>query len=172
MPDIEKVKGKAEGKPATKREKRGAGAGDIEAIDLDVTPVMNLFLVMIPFLVSMAVFTHLAILEFSLPPAASEGEGTGEGSQAKELEISIIISQNGYTIVGTGQKLDMVPKINKQYDLNALRSQLKAIKYKYPQLESMILVVDPTVIYDDIIHFMDACSESQFPYLSFSGGFQ
>ena len=31
-----------------------------EVADLDVTPVMNMFIILIPFLVSMAAFTHLA----------------------------------------------------------------------------------------------------------------
>ena len=39
----------------------------IDNADVDVTPVMNVFIILIPFLVSMAVFTHHAIVEFSLP---------------------------------------------------------------------------------------------------------
>jgi biopolymer transport protein ExbD len=54
--------------PATKRAKKSTSK-EIELFDLDVTPVMNLFMVLIPFLVSMAVFTHLAVVDFSLPPA-------------------------------------------------------------------------------------------------------
>jgi biopolymer transport protein ExbD len=34
----------------------------VESADLDVTPVMNMFIILIPFLVSMAVFTNLSIL--------------------------------------------------------------------------------------------------------------
>lgn len=173
MPDIEKVKGKSEGKPATKREMRGRGIAEAEAIDLDVTPVMNLFLVLIPFLVSMAIFTHMAIVEFSLPPAAPSAEETaGDANPAGEMDISIVITRTGYTIVGSGQKLPLVPKSGDQYDFSALVSQLRAIKFKYPRQESVILVIDPRVIYDDIIHFMDKCRESQFPNIALSGGFQ
>lgn len=172
MPEIEKIKGKAEGKPATKRVLRGRGISNEEIVDLDVTPVMNLFLVLIPFLVSMAVFTHLAVVKFSLPPAAAEGAGSGEDEDQQELDVSIVIKGEGYTIMGTAQKLAMVPKVKGKYDFGTLERQLKAIKYKYPRQESIILVVAPEVIYDDIIHFMDKCRESQFPNIGLSGGFQ
>lgn len=173
MPEIEKVKGKAEGKPATKRSKRGAGAGTAEQIDLDVTPVMNLFLALIPFLVSMAVFTHLSIVEFSLPPGVSE-ESTAGGAneESKELDISIVITEKGYTIMGSGQKLPQVPRNGKTYNFTVLEKQLKAIKYKYPQQESVILVVEQNILYEDIIRFMDKCRESLFPNIGLSGGFQ
>ena len=38
--------------------------------EIDVTPVMNMFIILIPFLVSMAVFTHLATHALSLPVTA------------------------------------------------------------------------------------------------------
>ena len=172
MPDIERIKGKAEGKPATKRIERGRGMAEVETIDLDVTPVMNLFLVLIPFLVSMAVFTHLAIVDFSLPPAAGSEGLSEDDASSKELDVSVVITKKGYTIVGSGQKLPIVSKIKGEYDFNALVRQLKSIKYKYPRQESVILVVAPDVYYDDIIHFMDKCRESQLPNIGISGGFQ
>ncbi len=171
MAELEKIQGKAEGKPATKRALRGAGAGGLETVDLDVTPVMNLFLVLIPFLVSMAVFTHLAIVEFSLPPGVSD-QSEADPTTPDHIDISVVLTDKGYTIMGSGQKLELVPKSGERYDFEALIRQLKAIKYKYPQEESIVLVVEPSVLYEDIIHFMDKCRESQFPNIGLSGGFQ
>jgi len=132
MPDIERIQGKSEGKPATKRAMRGVGAGGLETVELDVTPVMNLFLVLIPFLVSMAVFTHLAVVEFSLPPGVSPDDAKGQNDEvSNELDISIVITNKGYTIVGSGQKLPMIPKIDGKYNFTALEARLKVIKYNY-----------------------------------------
>ena len=63
--------------PVLKRVNKSLGT-DPEQIDLDVTPVMNLFMVLIPFLVSMAVFTHIAVIDFSLPPGDAAGDSQGE----------------------------------------------------------------------------------------------
>ena len=151
--------------PATKRSKKATARG-IELIDLDVTPVMNLFMVLIPFLVSMAVFTHIAAIDFSLPPAKTEG---GEQGESKELDISVVITASGFRIVGTGKKLDLVPRVKGQYQFEQLRVLLKAIKFEYPSQKSVVLVLDPEVLYDDIVRFMDVCRESQFPDIGLSG---
>lgn len=151
--------------PATKRGKKSTSK-EIEMVDLDVTPVMNLFMVLIPFLVSMAVFTHIAAIDFSLPPAQSE-EGTAE--ESKELDISIVVTSTGFRVVGTGKKLDLVPTVRGQYQFDELRLLLKAIKFEYPSQKSVVLVMDANVVYDDIIKFMDICRESQFPDIGLSG---
>lgn len=151
--------------PGMKRAKKSLG-NDVEMIELDVTPVMNLFMVLIPFLVSMAVFTHLAVLDFSLPPAQTEGAGEGE---SKELDISIVVSQEGFRIVGTGKKLDLVPMERGAYQFEQLRMLLKAIKFEYPSQNSVVLVLDSEVLYDDIVKFMDVCREAQFPDIGLSG---
>ncbi|MBN1309458.1 MAG: biopolymer transporter ExbD [Chitinispirillaceae bacterium] len=151
--------------PATKRAKK-AISREVEMIDLDVTPVMNLFMVLIPFLVSMAVFTHIAAIDFSLPPAQTEGDAAED---SKELDISIIVTSGGFRIVGTGKKLDIVPRIQGQYQFEKLRVLLKAIKFEYPSQKSVVLVLESDILYDDIIKFMDICRESQFPDIGLSG---
>ena len=123
--------------PATKRVNK-ALSKEIEQIDLDVTPVMNLFMVLIPFLVSMAVFTHLAVVEFSLPPSNTSADDLGK---TKELDISIVVTAEGFRVVGTAKKLDMVPKVRNQYQFEHLRSLLKAIKFEYPSQKSVVLVM-------------------------------
>ena len=153
--------------PATKRVNKSLSR-DVEVIDLDLTPFMNIFMVLIPFLAVMAVFTRIAVLEFSLPPAQAEGPAAAN-QQNKELDVSIVITDDGYRIVGTGKKLDLVPKIRGQYQLEQLRALLKAIKFEYPSQKSLVLVLAPDVLYDDVIHFMDVCRESQFPDIGLSG---
>lgn len=151
--------------PATKRVNKSISK-EIEPIDLDVTPVMNLFMVLIPFLVSMAVFTHLAIVDFSLPPSNTSSD---EIPETKDLDISIVITSEGFRVVGTAKKLDMVPKVQSQYQFEQLRALLKAVKFEYPSQKSVVLVIEADVIYDDIIKFMDICRESQFPDVGLSG---
>ncbi len=152
--------------PTMKRAKKST-SDDVEMIDLDVTPIMNLFMVLIPFLVSMAVFTQLAIVDFSLPPSQSEGGGA-EG-ETKELDISIVITPKGYRVVGTGRKLDLVPTSDGSYQYEALRVLLKEIKFQYPSQRSVVLVMDGDVLYEDMVRFMDVCRESQFPDIGLSG---
>jgi biopolymer transport protein ExbD len=151
--------------PVTKRMAKSTGK-NIEPFDLDITPMMNIFMILIPFLVSMAVFTQIAVVEFSLPPAQVPGESD---EQNKELDISIVVTPGGFQIVGTGRKLDMVQKAQGEYQFAQLRALLKAIKFQYPSQKSVVIVFDGEVLYDDIIKFMDICRESQFPDIGLSG---
>lgn len=153
--------------PVGKRVSKGTGRG-VEITELDVTPMMNFFMILIPFLVSMAIFTQIAVVEFSLPPATAPGEDS-EDSETKDLDISIVVTQTGFQIVGTGRKLDMIPKQQGDYQFTQLRALLKAIKFQYPSQKSVVLVFEGEVLYDDIIKFMDICRESQFPDIGLSG---
>jgi biopolymer transport protein ExbD len=154
--------------PATKRVNKSLSKS-VEMIDLDLTPFMNIFMVLVPFLAVMAVFTRIAVVDFSLPPSQVEGANAGP---SKDLDVSIVITQEGYRIVGTGKKLDLVPKTRGRYQLEQLRGLLKAIKFEYPSQKGLVLVIAPDVVYDDIIQFMDVCRESQFPDIGLSGEIQ
>lgn len=156
--------------PVMKRSRKSLGE-KVESLDVDVTPMMNFFMIMLPFLMSMTVFTQIAIMEFSLPPAvSSEVAQTLDSSATKELDISIIVTKEGFRIVGTGKKLDIIPLTMGQYQFNELRMLLQAIKFQYPSQKAVVLVLDSEVLYDDIIKFMDVCRESQFPDIGLSGG--
>jgi biopolymer transport protein ExbD len=154
--------------PATKRNKRSAGGAEVESIDLDVTPMMNVMLVLIPFLISMAVFTNIAVIDFSLPPAAGTG-AVADTAETKELDISIVVTAQGFRIVGSGKKLDLVPQYQGQFQWEILRAMLKEVKFQYPSQKSVVLVLDGNILYDDVVHFMDICRESQFPDIALSG---
>lgn len=171
MPDIERINGKAEARPASKRVQRGLSAVKEEDMELDLTPMMNILLILIPFLATMAVFLHLAVVEFALPPGVSSS-AEADAPNPDHIDISVVVTPKGYTILGSGQKLDFVPKADGLYNFDFLVRQLKAIKYKYPQEENIVLMVDPEVRYDDVIGFMDQCRASQFPNVGLSGGFQ
>lgn len=153
--------------PVMKRVNKATGR-DLEMIELDVTPVMNLFMVLIPFLVSMAVFTHVAVIDFSLPPAGAPSQDAQPG-ETKELDISIVVTPSGFRIVGTGKKLDLVPRMRGKFQYDKLRILLKTIKFQYPSQKSVVLVLDGNILYDDIVKFMDICRESQFPDIGLSG---
>ena len=73
-------------------------------------------MVLIPFLVSMAVFTHIAVIDFSLPPHRVQ---QSEATESKELDISIVVTNEGFRIVGTGKKLDQVPRVQGSISLNS-----------------------------------------------------
>ena len=55
---------------------------------LDVTAFINLIVVLVPFLLSTAVFTRLAVLELTLPPQSS---GALEKLDSENLQLEVVI---------------------------------------------------------------------------------
>ena len=150
------------------------GSADAPPIDLDMTPMMNMLIILISFLVTMVVFTQLAVIKFSLPPS-----GPGEGNESAtppdtavhpEVDITVVISENGFQIIGEGRKLDPIPKNSKGYDFPRLGQFMKTLKDEYPTSESVVLLIDSTIIYQDIITSMDVVRENKFPNILLSGG--
>ena len=130
------------------------------------TVVLSVIGMRMIFVLIMAHDTHIAAIDFSLPPAQAEGV---DDVDTKELDISIVVTNNGFRVVGTGKKLDIVPRVKGRYQFEQLRVLLKAIKFEYPSQKSVVLVLDSDVLYDDIVKFMDICRESQFPDIGLSG---
>ncbi|OGS37211.1 MAG: hypothetical protein A2293_15140 [Elusimicrobia bacterium RIFOXYB2_FULL_49_7] len=160
--------------PSKRKEK--ALSSLVEDVDLDVTPVMNLLVVLIPFLVSMAVFTQISAISFSLPPAMEEGDANSASDQKageqETLDISIALTDAGLTVTGTGQVMPLIAKRNGKYDLDALNKVLRAVKIRYPKQEDIVLIIEQEVLYEDIVGVMDLCRDAHFPNIGLSGGFQ
>jgi biopolymer transport protein ExbD len=144
-------------------------------IDLDMTPMMNMLIILISFLVTMVVFTQLAVIKFNLPPSqggGEEGQAAPDSAAQKgpDVDITVVVSENGFQIMGEGRKLDPIPKGTKGYDYPKLGQFMKSLKEAYPGAESVVLLIDSNVVYQDIITSMDVMRENRFPNILLSGG--
>jgi len=159
-------------RPSKRRDK--ALSNLAEDSDIELTPMMNVLVILVPFMVTMAVFTQIAAINFSLPPALAEGEGDGpqDNKAQQTLDISVAMTDAGFTVTGTGQVMPLIPKRAGKYDLEALNKVLRAVKMKYPQQEDIVLLIEQEVVYQDIVSVMDLCREAHFPNIGLSGGFQ
>ena len=136
--------------------------------DVNIIPVMNIFLLLIPFLLLTAAFVKIAVIELSLPSLSSKRAQQIE--QNKKLVLVILaVKESGFQLKSPGYKFDPINKINNKYNYKLLVSQLNQIKQKYPYAEDIIIAPEEQVKYDIIIQVMDKCRESGFPNVSLSG---
>ena len=145
-----------------------------EPIDLDMTPMMNMLIILISFLVTMVVFTHLAVIRFDLPTSsqATEAAGDSASNAAPEIDLTLAISEGGFQIIGEGKKQDPIPKTRDGYDFTGLGNALAQLRAQYPSARSVVLLIEPDVLYEDIVATMDVCRERRFPDVLLSGGFE
>ncbi len=140
------------------REKR------IEGEELNITPVMNIFLILVPFLLLTAVFVKISILEFSLP--GSDGGGSPEGSA---IVTVLTISNDGFELKSKDLKFPPISKRGDEYDFATLVDKLIEVKQAHQTTEDIIIAPQAETKYDTIIKVMDRCRESGFPNISISG---
>jgi len=157
-------------KPSLRRSQK------LEPMSLDIRPVMNLMVVLIPLLLAGSVFTKLAIKQLNLPPKSAGGGGGEEEKPAeieKRLGLSVIISKRGFFIASRSGFLqaderkkeeDVEPSISLdeegRYNFEALQAKLIEIKQKvietdYSDKKSIIITAEADVAYKFLIKTMD-----------------
>ena len=153
-----------------------------EEIDIDLVPIMNMFLVLIPFLLLSASFFHLRVINTSVPVLS---EGAGETLKKKEAKVTVIveIKEKGMNLSAISDSLGE-QELNRlgaqldrtgqdEYPLEQMAKFLQGIKESYPASNTLIIIPDECVIYDTIIQTMDAARYSKanplFPNVVLSG---
>ena len=126
-----------------------------EAAGLDVTAFINLIIVLVPFLLSVAVFSHLTVIELSLPAQSS---GVLEKLSAEKLNLEVVIRDEkidvGDRIGGLIQSIAKKP--DGMHDYAQLGTVMRTIKERFPDKTDATVLADPDVPYDVLVHVMDA----------------
>jgi biopolymer transport protein ExbD len=136
-------------------------------IELDLTPMMSMFLILLPFLVSMAVLTHLTILEFSLPPNVGIGAG-GPSSEKPRLKLTMVITPR-YLLVTHGERLlDSLPTVNDRYDFGRVREILLKRKKELNLENELVVASRDQVRLKNIVALMDQCKAAGFEKIGLS----
>lgn len=132
--------------------KRKYKKGTPQVQDLDVTPFLNLMVVLIPFLLATAVFSQVAIQELNLPQAAAGGVTPDKPL----VTIEVMVRKSGLEI-GNGKVITVsIPNKEDKYDLETLSLELRAMKARYPDKEDINVLIEPRIRYSDVIAVMDA----------------
>jgi biopolymer transport protein ExbD len=123
-------------------------------------PVMNLMIILIPFLLQAAVFVTTVAIQVTLPPQAAGGGGDGgAGSQQKILMVGMS-AQNGFLVTndrGTLPWIGLTPDGDYDYEelRRVLRDKVKTMDV-YKDHDEVILAVQDTIPFTAVIDLMDA----------------
>ena len=106
--------------------------------EINITPVMNIFVILIPFLLLTATFVKIAIIDLALPSLEQGSSMSNE--EIKDLTVLVIsIGLDGFEIKTSENKYPLIKLENGKYDLQKLKGQLVKIKKQYPRLEDVII---------------------------------
>jgi biopolymer transport protein ExbD len=137
-----------------------------ETPEIDVTPIMNMFVILIPFLVSMAVFTHMSIIEFSLPP--NVGTGLDDSTGKPTLKLTVVVARPFLGITLGERMLDSIPARNGTHDYDTFRARLGERREQADIRDEAIVAVRDNVRFQRVVRVMDHCREAGFATLGLS----
>ncbi|MEW6683141.1 MAG: biopolymer transporter ExbD [Nitrospirota bacterium] len=125
---------------------------------LNITPFMNLMVVLIPFLLTGVVFSRLAVLDLNLPTASSAQAATPPAQEPFKLIVALHL--DAISVRGSGLDVTRLALQNGKYDLAGLTTILQRVKAAHPQEKSVILLSEPDVAYESLVEVMDVCREA------------
>ena len=130
------------------------------AAQLEITAFINLIVVLVPFLLSTAVFTRLSVLDVALP---AQNSGV-EQLKAEDLKLEIVIRPDALEVGDrVGGLIQRIPNLASAaggaLDVKALSALMVQIKGKFPDKTDSTLLAEPDTPYDTLVQVMDAMRE-------------
>jgi biopolymer transport protein ExbD len=122
---------------------------------LEITAFLNLIVVLVPFLLSTAVFSRLAVLQLTLPAQQSNAVS---GLKENDLKLEVVIRPDALEVGDQiGGLIRRIPNAaDGKIDLAALSDLIQQIKGKFPLKTEASVLAEPNTSYDVLVQVMDA----------------
>lgn len=169
-----------------------------EVEEINMMPLMNIIMLLIPFLLMSAQFIDIGVINAALPRQMDNG-GTPPPTPPKvkkDLKLTLAVTPKGLTLITRAGHLDpgcasgqselqyrspskgpTFPVANGKYNFKAAQQCLVRLKRIFKSEKRIILMISPKVEYQAVVSAMDSSRRSKdgkllFPEVVFSPGVQ
>ncbi len=150
--------------PGQRPSKRKRGV-DVD-VELKLIPVMSLLVVLVPMLLQTAVFEKTAAIQVNLPSADEVRYLQEPDLKLLAESLTLALTDEGFLLATGEKKLAKVPRTGEdRFDFAGLEEALRRAKERLPAQDTLVLLVEDQVLYDDVVHTMDRC-RPYFPAVS------
>jgi biopolymer transport protein ExbD len=125
--------------------------------ELLLVPMIDIFTVLVTFLLMTAVFSRIAIMQIDLPSSVAPKP------EEPKFRLEVIVRQDGFELSDGKQALGTISKVGGAYDLKALTEGVLAVKREHPTSEDASVLSEPKVPYDELVQAMDAIRSAELP---------
>jgi biopolymer transport protein ExbD len=133
--------------------------------DLEIMPLMNLFVALIPMLLISAVFLNVTVIDMQAPPPTSDDQ---DSDVKKGLALAVTIEDERYQVTGSRIKGQTIRRTEADAE-DKLAAVLAAVAANHPDNQDVTIVSQPYTKYYDIIAVMDISRDAGLPAISLLG---
>jgi len=119
--------------------------------ELLLVPMIDIFTVLVTFLLMTAVFSRTVILQLNLPAAQTEFKDPPPG-----LQLEVMVRKDMLQVAdrNTGP-LATLPNTPGGYNFDGLTDYLKRVKAKFPEKTDATILLESDTLYDTVVQVMD-----------------
>jgi biopolymer transport protein ExbD len=143
---------------ARRRRRARSGSGHAPT-ELEIMPMINVFMAIIPLLLLSAAFVPVTVIQASLP---SDGAAASAEPAEKPLDLRIVLLDDGYVVEGRGVATVTIERERRKSGdespnpaLDQLAEALAAIVAAHPSQKEVQIVSRPNTRYEEVVQVMD-----------------
>jgi biopolymer transport protein ExbD len=122
---------------------------------LEITAFINLIVVLVPFLLSTAVFTRLAVIDLALP--SQSNEKIERDLKVNDLRLEVVVRGDAIEVGDKlGGLIERIPNAPGGPDTKALSVLVGQIKTKFPETTKASVLPEPNIPYEALVKVMDS----------------
>lgn len=119
--------------------------------ELILVPMIDIFTVLVTFLLMTAVFSRTVVLQLDLPAKVAQFRDPPPG-----LQLEVVVHKDQIIVQDRNSgPLATLPNTAQGYDLEDLTAYLKRVKVKFPEKTDATLLLEPGISYDTLVQVMD-----------------
>jgi biopolymer transport protein ExbD len=119
--------------------------------ELLLVPMIDIFTVLVTFLLMTAVFSRTVVLELNLPAQQTEFREPPPG-----LQLEVLVRKDSIQVADRNSgPLATLQSTAGGYDYEGLTNYLKRVKAKFPEKTDASLLFEPDIPYDILVQIMD-----------------
>ncbi len=123
-----------------------------EDAELNITAFLNLMVILVPFLLITAVFSRVTVLELNLPSKNARSKQ----SEVIKLQLELVVRKDGFEIRDSNLgRIKYFPRSETETNWQKFTDILVEIKTRFPDEQSITLLLEPKINYKTLIKVMD-----------------
>lgn len=123
-----------------------------EAADLDVTPFMNLMIVLVPVLLLSMVFTHTTVIDLNFPA----GDAAAGELDPEAVHLEVTVKDDALVVAdGRGGTIEAISAVEGVHDYARLSLVMQELKRRMPEKDDIMVLLEEETPYQTLVSVMD-----------------